>query len=96
MPSVLITILSFIAKYLIVLAVVKVASLVVFTTIGAVLISGLLDTAMDYMGDAAQYLWFVQLAGVDVGLSAIGSAFLLRGMFKNWAMSPSSIITGGS
>ncbi|ATJ83699.1 DUF2523 family protein [Halomonas beimenensis] len=96
MPAVLITILSFIAKYLVVLAIVKVASLVVFTTIGAVLIDQILDTAMDYLGDSGQYLWFVQLAGFDVGLSAIGSAFILRGMFKNWSLGPSALITGGS
>lgn len=95
MPAVVITILSFIAKYVVVLMVVKIASLVVFTTIGAVLIDTLLDTAMGYLGDAGQYLWFVQLAGFNVGLSAIGSAFVLRGMFKNWSLGPSALITGG-
>lgn len=95
MPAVILSLLSFIAKYVVVLMVVKIASLVVFTTIGAVLINTLLDTAMGYLGDSGQYLWFVKLAGFDVGLSAIGSAFVLRGLFKNWSFGPSALITGG-
>lgn len=95
MPAILVSILSGFGTYLVGSLIARVASLVVFTTIGLTLISGLLSQASSFLGSSAEVLWFIQLAGFDVGLSSIGSALLLRATMNAWSLKPSSVITGG-
>ena len=94
MPALLVTVLSGFATFLVSSLLARVAALVVFTTIGATLITGLLSQASSFMGQSGQYLWFIQLAGFDVALSSIGSALLLRATIQAWSLKPSSVITG--
>ncbi|MBD3896596.1 DUF2523 domain-containing protein [Halomonas sp. ML-15] len=95
MPAVIVTILAAFAKFFIAVMVAKIATFLVFTTISTVLIRNLMDAAMNHLGSVGEFLWFAQLAGIDVALSAIGSAFLLRAAFRAWSVGPSAIITGG-
>ncbi|ATJ81422.1 hypothetical protein ACFPTY_00465 [Halomonas beimenensis] len=95
MPAILVSILSGFATFLVGSLMARVAGLVVFTTIGAVVISGLLSQASSFLGQSGQVLWFIQLAGFDVGLSSIGSALLLRATMNAWSLKPSAAITGG-
>lgn len=96
MPAILVTILSGFSTFLIGSLVARVASLVIFTTIGSVLITGLLSQAANHLSAASNVLWFSQLAGFDVALSSIGSALILRATMNAWSMRPGSAITGGS
>ncbi|MCH4564358.1 DUF2523 domain-containing protein [Halomonas sp. EGI 63088] len=95
MAAVLVTVLTFFSKFLIAVLIAKVASFVVFTTISTILIRNLMDAAINNLGSVGEALWFIQLAGFDVALSALGSAFLLRAAFRSWSLGPSSLITGG-
>lgn len=96
MPAILVTILSGFSTFLISSFIARVASLVVFTTIGSVMITGLLSQASIHFAAASTVLWFSQLAGFDVALSSIGSALILRSTMNAWSMRPGSSITGGS
>lgn len=95
MPALLVTILSGFSTFLVGSLIARVASLVVFTTIGVTLITGLLNTAVANIG-GNQYIWFAQLCGLDIALSTIGSALILRATMNAWSLKPSSAITGGS
>ncbi|GEK74650.1 MULTISPECIES: hypothetical protein [Halomonas] len=95
MPAILVSILSGFATYLVSSLIARVAGLVVFTTIGTALINGLLSQASSYLGQSGQVLWFVQLAGFNVGLSSIGAALMLRATMNAWSLKPSAAITGG-
>ncbi len=95
MPAILVTILSGFATFLVGSLMARIAGLVVFTTIGTVLINGLLSQASSYLGQSGQALWFIQLAGFDVGLSSIGAALMLRATMNAWSLKPSAAITGG-
>ncbi|QJQ96261.1 MULTISPECIES: hypothetical protein [Halomonadaceae] len=95
MPAILVTILTGFSTFLVGSLIARVASLVVFTTIGAVLITGILNQARTYLGSVGEALWFIQLAGFDIGLSSLGSALLLRATMNAWSMSPGAAITGG-
>lgn len=95
MPAILVTILTGFSTFLVGSLLARIASLVVFTTIGIGLITGILSQASSHFGAAGQALWFIQLAGFDVGLSSIGSALLLRATMNAWSLKPSGAITGG-
>ncbi|MDC8803121.1 hypothetical protein PRZ61_06660 [Halomonas pacifica] len=95
MPAIIVTILAAFAKFMIAVAIAKIAGFLVFTTISTVLIRSIMDSAVNHLGSAGEFLWFAQLAGMDVAISAIGSAFLLRAAFRSWSIGPSSMITGG-
>lgn len=96
MPAILVTILTGFSTFLVGSIFAKVASLIVFTTIGAVLITGILSQVSSHLGQVGQALWFIQLAGFDIALSSIGSALMLRATMNAWSMRPGSSITGGS
>lgn len=95
MPAILVTILSGFGTYLVSSLLARLASLVVFTTIGTVLVTGLLNSAVNQMGQAGDVLFIAQLAGMGQGLSTVGAALLLRATMNAWSLKPSAAITGG-
>ena len=95
MGALLVSVLSGFSTFLVGSLVARVASLVVFSTIGSALIGTLLDQAVGEIAGAGQVLWFVQLLGIDSGLSAIGAALMLRATMKAWSLKPGAAITGG-
>lgn len=95
MPAILVTILTGFSTFLVSSLIARIASLVIFTTIGSVLITGLLNQISSHFAAAGTALWFAQLAGLDIAMSSIGSALLLRATMNAWSMSPGAAITGG-
>lgn len=95
MPAILVSILSGFATFLVGSVTARVASLVVFSTVGLTLVNGLLDTAMNNIASAGTAIFMVQLAGIGEGFSLIGSALILRATINAWSIRPSAAITGG-
>ncbi|MFC0267941.1 DUF2523 domain-containing protein [Kushneria aurantia] len=95
MWTILISILTRFGTYMVSSLLVRVSSLVVFTTIGSTLISSLLNRFTSELSGVGQFLWFMELAGFPVALSSIGSALLLRATMNAWSLKPGSAITGG-
>lgn len=95
MPTIIVSILTGFSTFLIGSMMARIATLVVFTTIGATMITGLLNSAATRLGESGSYLWFIQLSGFDIALSTIGSALLLRATMNAWSLKPGAAITGG-
>lgn len=95
MPALLVTVLTGFATFLTTSLFARVASLVVFSSVGMVAINGLLSSAMTNLGSAGDAMFIAQLAGIGEGFSLIGSALLLRATINAWSVRPSSAITGG-
>ncbi|KFF49980.1 DUF2523 family protein [Salinicola sp. DM10] len=95
MWTILVSILTRFGTYLVGSMLMRISSLVVFTTIGSAMISGLLNQVSSYLSGVGQFLWFMELAGFPVALSAIGSALLLRATMNAWSLKPGAAITGG-
>lgn len=96
MPAIIVTILTGFATYLSTTLLARVASLVVFSTISTVGVTGLLNSAMSSLGSAGDVAFMIRLAGFGEAFSIIGSAILLRATINAWSMRPSSAITGGN
>jgi len=96
MPALLVTVLTSFGTFLTTSLLARLASLVVFSTIGMATINGILSSAMGSLGAAGDALFIAALAGVGEGFSLIGSALLLRATINAWSVRPSSAITGGS
>lgn len=95
MWGILASVLTCFGTYLVQSLIIRVSSLVVFTTVGSVMISGLLNQVSTYLSGVGQFLWYMELAGFPVALSSIGSALLLRATMNAWSLKPGSAITGG-
>lgn len=96
MPALLVTVLTGFATFLTTSILARVASLVVFSTIGMVTINTMLSSAMGYFGSLGTVGFFVQLMGLGEGMSLLGAALLLRATISAWSMRPGSAITGGN
>lgn len=96
MPALLVTVLTGFGTFLTTSLLARIASLLVFSTVGMTAINGLLSGAMSDLGGAGDAMFIAQLAGIGEGFSLIGSALLLRATMNAWSVRPSSSITGGS
>lgn len=96
MPALLVTVLTGFGTFLTTSLLARIASLLVFSTVGMTAINGLLSAAMGNLGAGGDALFIAQLAGIGEGFSLIGSALLLRATINAWSVRPSSAITGGS
>lgn len=95
MPALLVTILTGFGTFLTTSLLARVASLVVFSTIGMVTINTMLDSAMSHIDGLGTVGFFVRLIGVGEGFSMIGAALLLKATISAWSMRPGAAITGG-
>ena len=96
MPAMLVTVLTGFATFMSASLFARIASLVVFSTIGMVTINAMLSTAMTHFNALDTVGFFVRLMGLGEGLSMLGAALLLRATISAWSMRPGAAITGGS